>query len=280
MSDDKRTSVLRFVERSLATLVERIDTLDKDTTFAISLFLAGAADRYAVTSKLNNIQRFILISETVGALDIRSDAVDDFTQRFTDHSRNPKFATLIDAGRRVMDLYLAQEPECFNDLPELISDWLHLHAGSENDAPGITIMITDLIDLNATPEDRRLHNAIVRTELAKTHGEEIGHTGDGIIASFGTPLAAVRAGIRIRHAVRKNNDEKPDHAQSLRIGIHTGETLSGDDPASNPTVKLAATICVKAGDGDILISQAVHDLCEGQDIALKAAGDQLYRVLV
>ena len=151
MPSENRTSVLRFVERSLTILADRIEALDPETTFAISLFLAGAADQFAVTSELNNIQRFILIRETVGALDTRSETVDAFTQQFTDHSKNAKYSLLIEAGRRVMDSHLAEDPDCFADLPNLINDWLHFHAGTEQDVPQITIMITDLVDLYATP---------------------------------------------------------------------------------------------------------------------------------
>jgi len=280
MPTDNRTSVLRFVERSLTVLADRIEALDPETTFAISLFLAGAADRFAVASELNNIQRFILIRETVGALDTRSETVDAFTQQFTDHSKNAKYSPLIEAGRRVMDNHLAEDTDCFANLPGLISDWLHSHAGTELDAPEITIMITDLVDLHAAPEIVRTHNSIVRAALAKTHGEETEHTGDGIIASFSNTLAAVRAGIRIQQAVNVYNSKNPENTMALRIGIHAGEAQGAIDLLASSTVKMTATICVQAEDGEILVSGAVQKQCQGQGFDLKDVDGELYKVVI
>jgi len=279
MSDENRTSVLRFVERSLTVLADRIEALDPETTFAISLFLAGAADRFAVISSLNNIQRFILIRETVGALDTRSDTVDAFTQKFTDYSKDPKYSPLIHAGKRVMEHHLAEEPDCFADLPNLISGWLLNHDGTGNDVPQTTIMITDLIDLHSSTDAVRTHNAIVRTALAKTHGEETEHTGDGIIASFINALAALGAAIRIQQAISAHNSENPDHSLALRIGIYTGDAQIDNQLLTSPTVKMAASICVQAEDGDILVSGSVQEQCQNQGFELHDAANGLYKVL-
>jgi hypothetical protein len=58
--------------------------------------------------------------------------------------------------------------------------------------------------------------AAVRRELKTLRGKEIVTTGDGLLATFGTPAAGVRCASAIREAVRTLGLE-------IRVGLHTGE---------------------------------------------------------
>jgi len=70
-----------------------------------------------------------------------------------------------------------------------------------------TVLFTDLVastELTRRMGDAaaqamlRKHDAIVRTALGRHGGREVKHTGDGIMGSFGSAVAAVRAGLEIQ----------------------------------------------------------------------------------
>jgi Adenylate and Guanylate cyclase catalytic domain len=58
--------------------------------------------------------------------------------------------------------------------------------------------------------------AAVRKELKALRGKEVVTTGDGLLATFGAPVAGVRCATAIREAVRTLGLE-------IRVGLHAGE---------------------------------------------------------
>jgi hypothetical protein len=61
-----------------------------------------------------------------------------------------------------------------------------------------------------------LYYAAVRRELKTLRGKEVVTTGDGLLATFGAPIAGVRCATAIREAVRTLGLE-------IRAGLHAGE---------------------------------------------------------
>src|SRR5215468_10160928 len=58
--------------------------------------------------------------------------------------------------------------------------------------------------------------AAVRRELKALRGREVVTTGDGLLATFGAPVAGIRCATTIREAVRTLGLE-------IRVGLHAGE---------------------------------------------------------
>jgi hypothetical protein len=89
------------------------------------------------------------------------------------------------------------------------------------------------------PVDR---NAAVRSELKTLRGKEVVTTGDGLLATFGSPAAGVRCATAIREAVRTLGLE-------IRVGLHAGVAFH-----------IGARVAAKARAGEVLVSSAVKDL--------------------
>ena len=79
--------------------------------------------------------------------------------------------------------------------------------GREVDRGFRAIMFTDMVDYTATTETLgdagvmelvRTHNLVVRNALSKYGGNEIKHTGDGVMASFADSNQALRAAAEIQ----------------------------------------------------------------------------------
>jgi ABC-type transport system substrate-binding protein/class 3 adenylate cyclase len=141
-----------------------------------------------------------------------------------------------------------------------------------------TVMFTDIVGSTewATKVGDRewqdllsRHFALVRKELERFSGREIGTTGDGMLAVFAGPERAVRCAYSIRYAVRSLGLE-------LRVGLHTGEvqltTMGGLDHVAGIAVHIGARVASEAEPGEILVSSTTKDLITGSGIQFKDYG--------
>jgi class 3 adenylate cyclase len=107
--------------------------------------------------------------------------------------------------------------------------------------------------------------AAVRRELKTLRGKEVVTTGDGLLATFGAPAAAVQCATAIREAVRTLGLE-------IRVGLHVGEyKVSGPD-VSGLAFHIGARVAAKARAGEVLVSNAVKDLMSQSEIRFKDRG--------
>jgi class 3 adenylate cyclase len=110
----------------------------------------------------------------------------------------------------------------------------------------------------------RAHNEIVRRGLHEFSGREVKHTGDGIMAVFGSVTAAVEFAIDAQRAFAAWNAES-DPTLDVGIGISAGEPVTdGNDDLFGAAVQLAARLCGIADAGDIAVSVAVKELSIGK----------------
>jgi class 3 adenylate cyclase len=107
--------------------------------------------------------------------------------------------------------------------------------------------------------------AAVRRELKSLRGKEVVTTGDGLLATFGAPAAAVGCATAIREAVRTLGLE-------IRVGLHAGEyKVSGRD-LSGLAFHIGARVAAKARAGEVLVSSAVKDLMAQSAIRFRDRG--------
>ncbi len=147
--------------------------------------------------------------------------------------------------------------------------------------PGIrTILFTDIVDSTsmtqligdeAAMEFLKVHDKIVRDALNAVGGREIKHTGDGIMASFFSAAGAVKCAAQIQRDIASHGKEgKPIQ---LRIGVAAGEPVEHHNDLFGCTVQLAARLCSQAQPGQILVSNAVAELCAGKTLAFNEVGE-------
>ena len=137
-----------------------------------------------------------------------------------------------------------------------------------------TILFVDIV--RSTEKAARLGDALwtqvmnhyyaaVRKELKTLRGKEVVTTGDGLLATFGAPVAGVRCASAIREAVRTLVLE-------IRVGLHAGEyKVSGADVVGL-AFHIGARVAAKARAGEILVSSAVKDLMSESAIRFSDRG--------
>ena len=137
-----------------------------------------------------------------------------------------------------------------------------------------TILFTDIVDSTLTAEqmgDRRWarlmeqHSEDVRRQLSAQRGHEVKSTGDGFLATFDRPAAAVRCAAGIAQASRRLG-------MAIRAGVHTGEVeLAGND-LRGLAVHLAARVMDAAEPGEVLVTSTTRDLVAGTDLSFVERG--------
>ena len=159
-----------------------------------------------------------------------------------------------------------------------------LPGGAENDRdPGIrTVLFTDIVE-STTLTSRfgddaamamiRAHDGIVRDALGASGGREVKHTGDGIMASFISAVAAVRCAAQIQRGLAKRQQEGHDHPLRVRIGAAAGEPVEHQRDLFGSTVQLAARLCSHAQPEQILVSSVIADLCLGKGLTFQDLGE-------
>jgi adenylate cyclase len=101
------------------------------------------------------------------------------------------------------------------------------------------------------------HNDAVRAALAAHDGEEVKHTGDGIMASFGSAVSAVEAALAIQRDLAGGEVR-------VRVGLNAGEPIQEEGDLFGGSVQLAARVCDRAEPGQVLVSNVVRELCTGK----------------
>jgi class 3 adenylate cyclase len=155
--------------------------------------------------------------------------------------------------------------------------------GADKRDPGIrTILFTDIVEsttLTQTLGDEAamamldLHNTVVRDALANLGGREVKHTGDGIMASFVSAAAAVKCAAQIQRDLAKHGENQRDRAVKVRIGAAAGEPVEQHHDLFGCTVQLAARLCSQASPEQILVSNAIAELCLGKGFSFQDVGE-------
>ena len=121
------------------------------------------------------------------------------------------------------------------------------------------------------------HDLIIRRALVVSHGREVKHTGDGIMASFDDVADALGCSMAIQGGFAARASEGAAPVLRVRIGLAAGEPVDHNDDLFGSTVTLASRICDAAEAGHILTSDPVRELGGetgfsfdgGHDLALK-----------
>jgi len=145
-----------------------------------------------------------------------------------------------------------------------------------------TILFTDMVEstaLTQTMGDEAamllldVHNTVVRNALDNLGGREVKHTGDGIMASFVSAAGAVRCAIQIQRELQKHAQANPDRPLKVRVGAAAGEPVEQHNDLFGSTVQLAARPCAHAQPEQILVSNAIAELCIGKGLSFEDVGE-------
>ena len=117
----------------------------------------------------------------------------------------------------------------------------------------------------------RLKRELIEPSLSRHEGRLIKTTGDGALAEFASPLAAVGCAVEIQDGLASGS-----HGFKLRIGINLGDVIVGTGgDLFGDGINIAVRLEGVADPGGILISEKVYSEVEGKlDVGFEDRGEQ------
>src|SRR5262245_46742475 len=120
-------------------------------------------------------------------------------------------------------------------------------------------------------EFERLKREVIEPSLSRHDGRLIKTTGDGALAEFASPSAAVRCAVEMQESIASGRS-----SLKLRIGVNLGEVIVGaDDDLFGDGINVAVRLEGIANPGGILISEKVYSEVEGKlEVGFEDRGEQ------
>lgn len=103
------------------------------------------------------------------------------------------------------------------------------------------------------------HRNLVRSAVGERGGVEIDVRGDEFFVAFEDAGSAADAAIAAQRAIL-SHAWPPEAELRIRMGMHTGEAIYADKDYLGVDVHKAARICFAGHGGQILLSEATHEL--------------------
>ncbi len=96
--------------------------------------------------------------------------------------------------------------------------------------------------------------------VSANRGSVVKKMGDGILAAFKHPLAAVIAALTVQQKIAEHNSMRMEKEKfQARIGINTGKVIRKDNDIFGEVVNVASRMQSAATPGDILLTQATFE---------------------
>lgn len=113
-------------------------------------------------------------------------------------------------------------------------------------------------------------------KISEHRGKVVKHTGDGVLAEFGSVVDAVRCAIEVQRGMAEQNATMPQVKRiEFRIGIHVGDIISDESDIFGDGVNIAARLEGIAEPGGVCISDDAQRQIRGKvDIAFEDMGPQ------
>jgi class 3 adenylate cyclase/pimeloyl-ACP methyl ester carboxylesterase len=121
-------------------------------------------------------------------------------------------------------------------------------------------------DEPATLAALQLHRTeLISPAITKHHGRIVKLMGDGILAEFGSVVAAVECAVEIQAGMSERNSALSESRRMLlRVGVHLGDVMVDEDDIYGDGVNIAARLESIADEGGVCLSRQALDHVEGK----------------
>jgi class 3 adenylate cyclase len=135
----------------------------------------------------------------------------------------------------------------------------------------LTLMLSDIADAGSA--ESRLgpgrweqlvsdHHMLVERLVDHHEGQVVKFERDGFLASFNSAHGGLHAAVELQRMFAGTDGDGEQTALALRVGLHSGFLIAGNDEFLGRNVVLATRIAGHAKAGEILISSSLKDFTE------------------
>ena len=217
-----------------------------------------------VRDLLRQVQAPTLVLHAVGNNFVRV----DHGRYLGTHISNARFTELASADH----LPWTDDTGTVGEIEEFLTGTRHAPTGKRRLA---TVLFTDIVQ--STEAVRSLgdqawrdrldrHDLLTERQVSRFGGRLVKATGDGVLATFDGPAAAIFCAKAIADGVAQID-------VSIRCGVHIGEIEQRGEDIAGIAVHTAARICSAAQPAEILVSRTVTDLVAGSGIEFDDRGE-------
>ena len=123
---------------------------------------------------------------------------------------------------------------------------------------------------------------LANSKITEHRGKVVKHTGDGVLAEFGSVVDAMRCAIEVQRGMTEQNATIPQVKRiEFRIGIHVGDIIVDDNDIFGDGVNIAARLEGIAEPGGVCISDDAQRQLRGKvDFAFEDMGPQNLKNIV
>ncbi len=275
---EARTGLTKFVGEIGGHV--NVAQLNAFSRFGLNLYVAGAGSAVGQAKKLARDTQLAVLKDGLQHAGNTPDRAEAFCVELPSYGKNPRYAGMIQAGVKAMQSRMGGSENAAHSITALLNDW-NLPEKRPTVPSMITFMFTDIVGStemtarlgNAGAQKAvRAHNTAVRSAIQAKKGREVKHTGDGIMATFPDPAAAVTGAVQILRDIATHNAANPTLQVQVRIGVNVGEAVEEENDFFGAAVQMTARICDKASKGNAWASQAIADACKGQRLGFIPRG--------
>jgi predicted ATPase/class 3 adenylate cyclase len=108
----------------------------------------------------------------------------------------------------------------------------------------------------------RAHNSVFREHVRAHDGHEVKSHGDGFMLVFPDPRRALECAVAIQRDLAEREIGGGERVR-VRMGLHAGEAIREEGDFFGRSVILAARIGAQARGGEILVSEALREMAQG-----------------
>lgn len=180
---------------------------------------------------------------------------------------------IIEVNQRVVEEFLgniAETPAAIDPSTTVLQSGLRTILFTDMES---STAITQRLGDAGAMEIIRRHDTVIRDALKAHSGREVKHTGDGIMASFGSATGALNCAIAVQRAFAARNEQNPDTPIRVRIGLTAGEPVLENQDLFGASVQLAGRICDCAKPSEILVANVLRELCIGKGFLFADSGE-------
>lgn len=285
VSDETMAKVLDDIKVVIVAvsnaLQERGDKINAHARFGLNLFFAGVCARMTKHFSLSAVEGQGLLARLMELTGATAEFARSFSGNINSYGNFLQYRRMIDMGDSFMTHHLEATDEPGPDPGVVLDEWIANEGATPLPAEH-TFMFTQIVDAKALTEEIgavpmrevvNAHDEAVRASLGNFSGKEIKHTGDGIMALFDDPRAAIDAAVQMQQEMNLFSREQPQYAFDTRIGLHIGEAVEEDGDFVGETIKMAALVCAEAGAEEIWASEDVWRACPYYADDLKYCGE-------
>ena len=255
VAEAQKAVLMGFFGEAIRALPAERKKMDNYNRFGVNLYLAGAAEALGGVRNLDSESISKILAHSLGVMGLKAEHAEAFANRYEDYLlQDVRYMEMFQAGRQTIASYLDGDKEAPKLLDQSLQEWNKPKA-PEDPEKEVVVMFTDIVGSTAMTHEKgnlaaqevvRAHNRVVRDALAKTGGQEIKHTGDGIMASFQKVTDSLLSTQQMQMMNELHNQQLPDIPLKVKIGINAGRVVVEEQDLYGVTVQMAARIVDKA----------------------------------